>query len=345
MGFNRLLRVCALTLAFTIVPEAPALAQGSRSDATIRLLQDKLADFDIEEKRLTRELEFARSKRQTTEHKLQGTERELKNKEADMQRLRISLGANPSAAESELLANEQRRIALAELEIKSLMATSVRLERKETELKSALAELEEQARITQQGIADAKERARQQSKAKQEVVKAELAALKRENERLRLAMEEEARRAQEAAAEAQRLAELAEKQEQERLAQEALAAERAAAREAEADPSQTALDDEPPVHLGDDGAKVVIRSRSIAAPVTMEPVSPGMFQAEVVVEPGKAYFDVRNRRFRGYFPDADKPSTFVFIYDMSGEKPTFSVMSRDAGSPDPQMISDSHNPF
>lgn len=342
MGVNRFLHVCALTLAFSAAAAVPVLAQNP-SHASIKSFQDKLDNFDLQVQKLTRDLEATQSSRQSMEERLKQSQRDLKNKEADLQQLRLSLGDNPSPVQSEALANEQQRIALAEINIKSVMATIIRLERKEEELKAALLNVEEQKRDTRQRITKAEQRARQQADAEAKAIAAELDALKRENERLRMAMEEEARRAQEAAAEAQRLAELAAQQEQERLAQQVLATEQSAA--VNTNPSQGAIGDEPPVYLGDDGVEVVIRSRSIDAPVVMQAVGPNLYQAEVSVDPGTAYFDVRKQRFRGYFPESVEQQKLIFIYNTSGENPTFSVISGDSGPENPQMISDSNAPF
>lgn len=351
MSITHFLRNCMLTLAVSVAATAPLTAQ-SYSQAAIESLKDKLEDFDVQAQRFKRELEFITYKRQSTETKLKQSQRDLKDKEADLQRLRATLGNSPSSAQADMLANEQQRVALAELNIKSLLAAVVRLERKEEELRTSLSEIETQKQTTTQSIANAEKRARAQAAAKAQAVEAELEALKRENERLRLAMEEEAQRAQEAAAQARLLAE----QEQARLAQEAEERANATAMldaeklppEAEAQPvaPRPGLpDDEPPIHIADDGVQVVIRSRSLDAPVTMQPVGSGIYQAEVVVEPGRAYFDVRNQRFRGHFPKTDTPQAYLFTYDTSGESPTFLVGGKSKGQQDPQMVTDSHDPF
>lgn len=355
MSVIRFLRNCALTLTVSVVAIDPLIAQ-SGSHGT---LQVKLERLDVQSQHLNHELEFTTSKRQSTEAKLKQSQRELKDREADLQRLRIELGESPSPLKTETLANEQQRVALAELNIKSLQAAVVRLERKEEELQAALADIATEKQTTTKAIANAQQRARAQANARAKAVETELEALKRENERLRLAMEEEARRAEEAAAEARLLAELAAKQQQERLEQEALEEQKRQAMAAApgGEPAQKSVPqrpgtqdvqaDEPPIHVGDDGMRVVIRSRSIEAPVVMKPIGPDLYQAEVVVEPGKAYFDVRNQRFRGHFPESEEPQAFVFLYDTSGENPSFLLKGRSGESEqrDSQIVTDSHSPF
>lgn len=65
----------------------------------------------------------------------------------------------------------------------------------------------------------------------------------------------------------------------------------------------------------------------------------------MAVEPGRAYFDVRNRRFRGYFPDAEGPQTYIMEYNTSDEGASFSVHSKNAEATDTQMYSDNTSAF
>jgi len=108
------------------------------------------------------------------------------------------------------------------------------------------------------------------------------------------------------------------------------------------DLSQVVLEGEPPIYRDEDTIKVTIRSRSIDTPVTMVPIAPNLYRAEVSVDPGRAFFDVRNRRYRGYFPEKADNSPYVFYYDMSGERPKMLVLTK---SNDEQMISNVKDPF
>lgn len=394
MSVTRFLRSSALTLAIAAVAAAPLIAQ-SQGETAVASLKTKLADIDTQAQKLVRELEFTEYKHKSTANKLHQTVRDAEEKESSLQALRASLDDNPSEAELEIIANEEQRIALAAINIKSLTASVERLERKEAELREALATLESEKQNATESIARAQERARAQAVARAKAAEAELAALKEENERLRLAMEEEARRA--AAAQAQAATEappagdagiaassipLAAENvaEQMTAAAEETAAESYAAaaigeafnsrryafdtgdepnppapepvqaQEASPPAEQVAEEEEPPVYTGDDGPQVVMRSRSIDEPVVMKPIDSNVFEAEVEVEAGRAYFDVRNKRFRGRFPESDQPQTFVFRYDARGEEPSFTVKAKTAESEpqsaeDPQMISDSGSAF
>jgi hypothetical protein len=176
---------------------------------------------------------------------------------------------------------------------------------------------------------------------------------------LRIAMEEEAKRAEEAARQAElaqqeamrraeeQAAELAAQiaaEQQARAAEEqaATAAAKVKAPQVEQDLSQVVLEGEPPIYQDEDTIKVTIRSRSIDTPVVMSPVGPNLYRAEVSVEPGRAFFDVRKRRYRGTFPEQAGDDPYVFYYDLTGEKPIMYVRTKIN---DDQMISNAKDPF
>ena len=348
-----LLRTFCVLLCSSITPFAASAA----TDAISRL-ETRLQDHAGELHKLQQEVEFTQYKRQSTEDKLQQLQAELKDREIQLVRLRAEMGSEPTAAQQEALDNEAQRIALAELSIKSRAAAIERLERKEQELQTAIASIRDGVAKTEREIAAVKNRQDAETQARNRAMQQQLEALQQENEQLRLAMEEEARRAEEAA----RQAELAQ-QEALRVAEEqaaALAAQVAAEQAASAttaptaqtaqtpqvddapDLSQVVLEGEEPIYQDEDTIKVTIRSRSIDTPVTMVPVSPNLYRAEVDVEPGRAYFDVRKRRYRGQFPEKSDSDPYVFYYDLNGEKPKMYVRTK---SNDDQMISTAKDPF
>lgn len=330
---------------------------------TVSRLEARIQDHTSELQKLQQEVEFTQYKRQSTEEKLEQLRAELKDREVQLVRLRADMGSDPSAAQQEALDNEAQRIALAELSIKSRAAAVDRLERKEQELREAMAKIRDGIAKTERDIAAVKARQDAETQARNRAMQQQLEALQQENEQLRIAMEEEARRAEEAA----RQAELAQ-QEAVRRAEEqaaALAAQVAAEQVAasatatpSARPTQTAqttpqvddapdlsqvvLEGEEPIYQDEDTIKVTIRSRSIDTPVTMTPVSPNLYRAEVEVEPGRAYFDVRKRRYRGIFPEKTDTGPYVFYYDLNGERPKMYVRTK---SNDDQMISNAKDPF
>lgn len=349
-----LLRTFCVLLCSSFAP-FPALAA---TDAISRL-ETRLQDHAGELQKLQQEVEFTQYKRQSTEDKLKQLQAELKDREVQLVRLRAEMGNDPSAAQQEALDNEAQRIALAELSIKSRAAAIDRLERKEQELRDAMAGIRDGIAKTEKEIAAVKARQDAETQARNRAMQEQLDALKQENEQLRIAMEEEARRAEEAA----RQAELAQ-QEAVRLAEEQaaalaaqIAAEQAApattappSQSAQAEPhvddapdlSQVVLEGEPPIYQDEDTIKVTIRSRSIDTPVTMVPISANLYRAEVDVEPGRAYFDVRKRRYRGHFPEKADSDPYVFYYDLNGEKPKMYVRTK---SNDDQVVSTAKDPF
>lgn len=314
---------------------------------TVSRLEARLQDHAGELQKLQQEVEFTQYKRQATEDKLQQLRAELRDREVQLVRLRAEMGKEPSATQQEALDNEARRVALAELSIKSRAAAIERMERKEQELRDAIAGIRDGVAKTEREITAVKARQAAEVQARNRAMQQQLEALKQENEQLRFAMEEEARRAEEAA----RQAELAQ-QEAVRRAEEqaaALAAQVAAAQPApssapqvEDDLSQVVLAGEPPIYQDEDTIQVTIRSRSIDTPVTMLPVGPNLYRAEVSVEPGRAFFDVRKRRYRGQFPEKSDTDPYVFYYDLSGERPIMTVRTK---SNDDQMISTVKDPF
>lgn len=348
-----LLRTFCVLLCSSITPFA-----ASAATEAISRLETRLQDHAGELHKLQQEVEFTQYKRQSTEDKLQQLQAELKDREIQLVRLRAEMGSEPTAAQQEALDNEAQRIALAELSIKSRAAAIERLERKEQELQTAIASIRDGVAKTEREIAAVKNRQDAETQARNRAMQQQLEALQQENEQLRLAMEEEARRAEEAA----RQAELAQ-QEALRVAEEqaaALAAQVAAEQAASTttaptaqtaqtpqvddapDLSQVVLEGEEPIYQDEDTIKVTIRSRSIDTPVTMVPVSPNLYRAEVDVEPGRAYFDVRKRRYRGQFPEKSDSDPYVFYYDLNGEKPKMYVRTK---SNDDQMISTAKDPF
>lgn len=343
---------CALLCSSSVAPLLAAAAPD-----TVSRLESRLQDHAGELQKLQQEVEFTQYKRQSTEDKLEQLRAELKDREVQLVRLRADMGNEPTKAQQEALDNEAQRIALAELSIKSRSAAIERLERKEQELRDAMASTRDGISKTEKEIAAVKARQDAETQARNRAMQQQLEALKQENEQLRIAMEEEARRAEEAAREAELARQEAARRAEEQAA--ALAAQLAAEQEANAatataqtasapqvddapDLSQVVLEGEDPIYQDEDTIKVTIRSRSIDTPVTMVPVSPNLYRAEVDVEPGRAYFDVRKRRYRGHFPEKTDADPYVFYYDLNGEKPKMYVRTK---SNDDQVVSSTKDPF
>lgn len=339
------------TFCVLLCSAAIALPTFAAANTTSRL-QARLQEHANELQKLQEEAEFTRYKRQSAEENLEQLQAELRAREVQLVRLRAEMGNEPTAAQREALDNEAQRIALAELGIKSRTAAIDRLERKEQELRGAMAKLQDGIARAEREIAATKARQEAQIQARNRAMQEQLEALKQENEQLRLAMEEEARRAEEAARQAELAQQEALRQAEEQAA--ALAAQTAAPQtpaptqaaagspQVEDDLSQVVLEGEPPIYQDEDTIKVTIRSRSIDMPVTMLPIGPNLYRAEVEVEPGRAFFDVRKRRYRGHFPEKSDSDPYVFYYDLNGERPKMYVRTK---SNDDQIISNAKDPF
>jgi septal ring factor EnvC (AmiA/AmiB activator) len=347
--------VCVLLCAAAVPPLASA------STEAVARLETRLQNHANDLQKLEQEVEFAQYKRRSAEEKLAEMQAELKEREVQLVRMRAEMGEAPTAAQQEALDNEARRIALAELSIKSRTAAITRLERKEQELQTALNNIRSGMAKTEQEIANIKARQDIETQARNRAMQQQLEALKQENEQLRVAMEEEARRAEEVARQAQLAQQVAVRLAEEQAAslaaqiaaeQQARAAEEEAAAaaakvkapkvESSADLTQVVLEGEPPIYQDEDTVKVTIRSRSIDTPVIMTPVGPNLYRAEVSVEPGRAFFDVRKRRYRGTFPEQSAGEPYVFYYDLTGERPAMYVRTKIN---DDQMISNAKDPF
>ena len=349
MSLDRIFCHFLLLVCWSPLPVLAAPAQPANP------LQNPQEEHASRAQLLQQEYEFTQIKLRSTAEKLGQIQQELADKQAQLANLRVALGNTPTPEQQAAVENEAQRVALAELTLKSREAALTRLERKQEELRTAI-------EASEQAIAASRAREEAETKARNLAMQKQLQALQQENEKLRLAMEEEARRAQLAAEEAARLAEEARvaeevrqqaiKEEEARLAEEARAAKEAAtgAKAAVAlreggqttDMSQVVLAGEPPIYQDTDTVTFTLRSRSIEAPVVMRPIGPKRYRAEVDVEPGRAFFDLRNRRYRGYFTEETDTTTYVFYYDLNAEKPVLSVVKK---SVEDQMISNVKDPF
>jgi hypothetical protein len=315
-------------------------------------LQKRLQDYTSQLQKQRQEYESAQLKRQSAQEKLSQAERELSDKTVQLAGMHAAAGSAPSPEQKAFLDNETQRLALAELTLKSNTAAVERLKRNEERLRESIAAAEKAIAETERAITNARARQDVDAKEREQLVQQRLQQLQAENEQLRLAMEEETRRAKQAADEAARLAELARQQEAARLATLATAKNTAAGQntpavnlapnnQGEVDMSQVVLEGEPPIYHDEDTITVTMRGRALAKPITFIPVGPNRYRAEVRLEPGKAYFDLRNRRYRGIFPGTETVS-YVFYYDMNGEKPLLTVMDK---AEEDQMISNAKDPF
>lgn len=332
---------------------------------TVTELQKRLQDHAAQLQKLQQEYEFAQLKRESAQEKLDQARHELTEKALQLATMRAAAGAEPGPEQKAFIDNETQRLALAELTLKSNNAALARLERNEERLRESLTATEKSIKETERAIAAGRARQEADAKEREHMVQQRLQQLQEENEKLRLAMEEEARRAQLAAEEAARLAEVARQQEQARLALEA--AKTAAAQDAqtvmnlsqptvppgktsggeqgsgaeEVDMTRVVLEGEPPIYQDEDTINVTMRGRALNRPVSFIPVGPGRYRAEVKLEPGRSYFDLRSRRYRGTFPGAET-LPYVFYYDTNGEKPVLTVMHK---AEEDRMISNAKDPF
>lgn len=345
---------CSITALLLSIALSTTTVHAASSQNNINKLQGDIKKYEIQKGSLNQELEFTHVKLQSTHDKLSQLQHELRTKEIQLEKLKAAIGDKPTPEQRDFISNESKRIDLGATAIKSRKAAISRLERKETDLSKKIARTETLLAKAQKGITTSKQDAQAANSAKAYRMQRELAELKKENEQLRLAMAEEAARTRSATAEALLLAQAHEAavKETERLTEEKALAEAAAiAKEAAKnkkllaqDQSQTVLPGEKPIYKKSDGRKVVIRNRGKKKSFVMRPLGDKVYEVEVELSPGKSYFDIRSRRYRGYFPESRGDTTYVFRYDLSDKKhPKLSVKEK-VDDPN-QMISNANAPF
>ncbi len=323
------------------VSPAELAAQKEQHLQTIRTAQEELVSVQ--------------QKIKESEAQLKDLREELSARQVQMAGLKRELGAAPSDSDERVLANESRRVTMAELAVKAREAGLERLEAKQSELQQDITTAQTAVTRTDRRLQNA---ARAAEDAKRQAAADAAAQELAERQRLEAEAAEqvliEQRNAEEAAA---RIA-----AEQEKAANARLEAERAAAAAATAAPvaepardagagktttrsqrppsrnerlrpgeappdmSLVVLEGEEPIFSGDDGGQVIMRSRSIPDSLVMREVAPEQFSAEVEVTPGRAYFDVGARRYRGVFPDQPGNNRYRFHYDRTDPlKPTLRI--------------------
>lgn len=347
-SYRTKLALTGLLLAAGVLCQ-PSWGENAPSNA-ITALKQQITEFGTSVQQLKQEYDFTLYKRKSTEEKLQQSQNELIEKQNQITSMQQNLGPTPEQAALDAIDNEQRRIALAEINIQSTRSATERLARKEQELQSQILATEAKMSTAQNQIAQIEKKARDKIQAETLKMQRELAKLKSENEKLRLAMEEEARRAQAAKIESDRLAkEAAEADERAK----ALAADIAQGNRMQAntvkqlweetnrkggrsdvaeDLSQTVLPGELPIYKEKDERIVTLRSRTQSKDFPMRETAEYIYEAEITIQPGetRAYFDVKNRRYRGRFPESELPVTYIFTYDINqSSHPKMDVRIKD----------------
>ncbi len=190
-----------------------ALAQVNHT-AKITQIEKQIDEYDSEQQKSQKELKQLESKIEKAEKKLLKIEEEQIRKQARLDKRKAAMGDQPSPEEQEFLANEKQRIALGDLTIKSRTTALSRLKRKAAELGESIDDVDGFIRRAKTRISNLKQQEEEAAlaaqRAKTQQMNAELEALKRENEMLKVAMEQEALRTKEAEEEAARLTLVAE---------------------------------------------------------------------------------------------------------------------------------------
>lgn len=304
--------------------------------------------LELKKSRVASEIEYFDVKIAEAEKKLAEARREYSQKKKQLEVQTEQLGAAPSKTALKLHNNEQQRLTVAKLSIESRQSALERLRRKQVNL------IRNQKNILN---AIANTNATMKVRAQQSAT-SEVSRLKKQNSALEVLTANEQRRREAAelrieevtrAAQAQRSKSLALEREIALLKANQGAgnkpmglnkpgqprqAQANASRAQPSDPSLTALEGEDPIYQGEDGERIVIRSHSIEEKVVMTQISEHTYQADLNVEPGRAYFDLRRKRYRGVFPQQpDGNGVYRFIYNLSDEdRPSLSVQLLESAS-------------
>ncbi len=322
-----------------------ALAANS-TDTAIEAVEQK-------QMRWQRELEFTQEKHNEAARKLADAKQELEARTQSLKNLEAQLGDTPSETALERLKTERQRVAVAELSVESQSSVLERLERKQADLKAELDQSEQDIENIRQQIAEAQKREKRNAKAREAANEQEIRLLREENDNLKTELLNERQRLATAELRIEELVRITDQQAAtiEKLNTEISALmlleeqrQQAPAAQPEhiMDLSQTVLEGEEPIYQGDDGQQMIIRSRSLEGPIEMTQISPTLFRADIKIEPGRTYFDLNRRRYRGTFP-ADDEGYYRFYYDTSRQEAP--VLSVDVINDPNQMITNSVGDF
>lgn len=311
-------------------------------DGVVGQLADQLESKQQETHDLQQEIEFASKRRKSTEEKLKTYQQDIEEKQHELKMAQLRYSGDPSVENEQFLRNAEQRLELAQLSVKSRVASVARLEAKEDELSLKLEALQKeldelQDQLHKEQLAQKVEQKTQTLKSKMQtqtsLLQQRLEALQRENERLRQvalveaekreAAEEQARMSRERA----HAAELALQQYQQGGASEEAvdaddsslgARERALAEMSRVQQKLKAGDTAGPAAnlflKGDDGTDYGM----------FQYLGAQQYRADAVIHDASARFRVAGRTYQVTISEAGVGKEFVFLYDLSNpDKPRF----------------------
>lgn len=338
-AMNQLIKASICTGFLWVALACELLAQ----DGSLAGLSQQLEDRRQEVKYLEQEIAFAKQRRAASQNKLSSYENDIDEKQSELKKAQLRYSGNPSSENEQFLRNAEQRIELAELSIKSRVASVVRLEAKERELNEKLeqyrqevASLSEELDKKQlaQEVAQKTQSLRHELDNQTSILEQRIATLQRENERLRqvaLAESEKREIAEERASSAEeraRSAELALSQyhqssgsneedvvaDEETLdARERARAEMARVREKLANDSSAGTS----VNLyleGYDGSDYGM----------FKYLGAQQYRADAIIHDTKSRFKVAGRTYQVTVSEAGVGEEFIFLYDLTDpDKPRF----------------------
>ncbi|HEY7772040.1 MAG TPA: hypothetical protein VIC26_02575 [Marinagarivorans sp.] len=329
--------ICTAFLWTTLACEVMA------QDGSVAGLRQQLEDRQQEVQYLEQEIGFAKQRRKASQNKLERYESDLDEKQSELKKAQLRYSGDPSSENEQFLRNAEQRVKLAELSIKSRVASVVRLETKERELtekleqyRTEIATLSEELHKKQlaQKVAQKTQSLRSELDNQTSLLEKRLATLQRENERLRqVAIAETEKR--EIAEERANVAE-----ERARSAELALTQYH----QSTSDGEQDVVADEGTLGARERARAEMARVREKLAKDTNTGTSVnlylegfdgtdyGMFKylgaqqyrADAIIHDAKSRFKVAGRTYQVTVSEAGIGEEFVFLYDMTDpDKPRF----------------------
>ena len=333
----------ALLAGCLIVPCSVAVSAQQELPNLQKTVDDKAQEL----KYLESEIAFTTKRKLASQKKLKGYEADLDKKQSELSAAQQRYAANSTVENEQFLRNAEKRVELAELSIKSRVASVVRLETKESELAAKLeslrgevAELSDSLR--QERLAAKVEQKTQSIKSEMELTTSRLQSrmetLQRENERLRRVALSETEKREAAELRAKAAEERAE------LAEQTLARFQASGAAAPAELAENLGNADSALSARANALAEMERVRNILATDTTggsgvnltlqgdDGTQYGLFQylgaqqyrTDAVIHSNIARFRVGGRTYQVKIADNNVGQEFVFLYDMrNAEQPRF----------------------
>ncbi len=318
-----------LIVAFSLLLASPAWAQNSSISQEVAKKEQQVAAIQSEMASVSR-------KANASQAKLDAYNADIEKKKQALAKAKANYAKAPTPEGEQFVNNAAKRVELAELGLQSRVSAVSRLRTKEAELNSRLATVNKEIsrlnnRVQSQQVAARVKQRTDNLKTEMAqttgVLEQRLAALERENNRLRQVAEAEAIRRQQADRQA---AQALTAQKQQALAEEL--AEEKAAKEAmilKSDPNSLSPKERATAEMAR-LQSILASSQGATAPAKklslrsergfnfgrFEYLGANQYRIDIVVENATARYRVGNKGYRVKVSEANLGQEFIFLYDL-----------------------------